>query len=306
MDHPAPLEDPLTLLQRYELWPRKSLGQNFLVDPSAPDKIAVCAGITSADTVLEVGAGLGTLTAALSRRARRVIAVETDPQLVDILHTELQAYANVEIVHADILEIDPATLLAGAGGDLVAGSDRNVHGAKQELWGPRLPHYHVVGNLPYYITNAVMRHLLEAAVRPARMVVTVQLEVARRMVAVPDDMSLLAVSIQFYGAARICLRLKRGAFHPVPQVDSAVVRVDLYDTPPVEVGDVECFFRIVKAGFAQRRKQLRNSLSATLSLDAPTIGESLEAAGIDPRRRAETLALNEWGRVYAVLAPLML
>jgi 16S rRNA (adenine1518-N6/adenine1519-N6)-dimethyltransferase len=299
MNHPAPLEDPLTLLQRYELWPRKSLGQNFLVDPSAPGKIAACAGITDADTVLEVGAGLGTLTAELSRRAARVIAVETDPQLVDILHTELQDYRNVEIVHGDILELDPAVLLTGGDPNQVGTSPARA------LWGPRLPHYQVVGNLPYYITNAVMRHLLEATVRPARMVVTVQREVAQRMVAAPDDMSLLAVSIQFYGEAKICLRLKRGAFHPAPQVESAVVRVDLHETPPVEVDDVERFFQIVKAGFAQRRKQLRNSLSATLFLDAPSVGQALETAGIDPSRRAETLTLKEWGSVYAALAPLM-
>jgi 16S rRNA (adenine1518-N6/adenine1519-N6)-dimethyltransferase len=190
--------------------------------------------------------------------------------------------------------------LAGAISDFAG--DRS----SQNLWGPRLPHYHVVGNLPYYITNAVMRHLLEAAVRPARMVVTVQREVAQRMVAAPDDMSLLAVSVQFYGEARICLRLKRGAFHPAPQVDSAVVRVDLYDTPPVEVDDVDRFFQIVKAGFAQRRKQLRNSLSANLFLEAPAVGQALERAGVDPHRRAETLTLKEWGSVYATLAALML
>jgi 16S rRNA (adenine1518-N6/adenine1519-N6)-dimethyltransferase len=306
MSHSTPPDDPLTLLQRYELWPRKSLGQNFLVDRSAPGKIADCAGITAADTVLEVGAGLGTLTAALALHAGRVIAVETDPQLVDILHTELLAYRNVEIVHGDILELDPAALLAGPG-VVEAAANAGSAGADSgsPLWGPRLPHYHVVGNLPYYITNAVMRHLLEATVRPARMVVTVQSEVAQRMVAAPNDMSLLAVSIQFYGDARICLRLKRGAFHPVPQVDSAVVRLDLYDTPPVEVSEVDRFFRIVKAGFAQRRKQLRNSLSATLQLDAPTVEAALQAAGIDPRRRAETLTLKEWGRVDGALAPLL-
>lgn len=297
------LDDPLTLLQRYNLWPRKSLGQNFLVDPSAPEKIAACAGIAAGDTVLEIGAGLGTLTVALAQRARRVIAVETDPQLVDILHTELQAYDNIEIIHGDILELDPAALFLEAG----ALPDASA----TPLWGCRLPHTHVVGNLPYYITNAVMRHVLEARARPATLTVTVQWEVAQRMVAQPNDMSLLAVSIQFYGAPGICFKLKRGAFHPAPNVDSAVVRVNLHDTPPIDVAapgdlDVDRFFAIVKAGFAQRRKQLRNTLAASLGLDAAVMDGALAAAGFDPRRRAETLTVQEWGSLYDVLTPLLI
>jgi len=287
--------DPRTLLQRYDLRPRRSLGQNFLVDPTAPARIAACAELTTADTVLEVGAGLGTLTAELATRAGRVIAVETDPQLVSVLNIELDPYPNVEIVHADILAVDPAEVLGA----------RDAADAGRALWGPRLPHYQVVANLPYYITNAVVRHLLEAPVRPARMVITVQREVAERMVAGPGDMSLLAVSVQFYGSPRICLRLKRGAFHPVPQVASAVVRVDLYDDPPVAVDDVAGFFRVVKAGFGQRRKQLRNALSADLALAPQAVEAALTAGGIDPTRRAETLSIAEWGQLHAALAPLL-
>ena len=225
-----------------------------------------------------------------------MVAVETDPKLVGVLQTELGDVGRIHIVHGDILELDPAQLL----GVVTSGSD--THSA---LWGPRLPHYYVVANLPYYITNAVVRHLLEAPVRPTQMVVTVQLEVARRMVADPGDMSLLAVSVQFYGVPKICLRLKRGAFHPVPKVASAVVRLDLYDEMPVAVEDVALFFRVVKAGFSQRRKQLRNSLSAGLALAPGAVSSAMGGAAIDPRRRAETLSIAEWGDVYGALAPLL-
>lgn len=287
------MDDPRALLRQYGLSPRKSLGQNFLVDASAPGRIATHAGIGAADTVLEVGAGLGTLTAELAVHAGRVIAVETDARLVDALHQELATFENVTIVHGDILQLDPAALLGTQPAPVMP------------LWGARLPHYRVVANLPYYITAAVLRHLLEAAVRPARMVVTVQKEVAARMVAAPGDMSLLAVSVQFYGEPRVCLRLKRGAFYPVPDVESAVVALDLYDAPPVPVTDVAHFFRVVKAGFAQRRKQLRNTLSAVLQLQATDVVDALSAVDVDPTRRAETLALDEWGKVADALLPLL-
>jgi 16S rRNA (adenine1518-N6/adenine1519-N6)-dimethyltransferase len=286
--------DPRALLRRYGLSPRKSLGQNFLVDPTAPKRIVDQADLGPEDTVLEVGAGFGTMTAELASRAGHVIAVETDPHLVGILHQELASAQNVSIVHGDILTLDPAALL-------------EVEEAPgMPLWGPKLPHYQVVANLPYYITAAVVRHLLEASVRPARMVVTVQREVAARMVAVPNAMSLLAVSIQFYGRPHVCLRLKRGAFYPPPQVESAVVRVDLYDAPPVPVVDVAHFFQVVRAGFAQRRKQLRNTLAASLRCPTSEVIAALTAADVDPARRAETLSLEEWGRVAASLSSFML
>lgn len=291
---PVEIADARSLLRKYDLWPRKSLGQNFLVDPSAPARIAECAKLVPGDTVLEVGAGLGTLTAALASRAGRVVAVETDPHLVGVLQTELGDVDRIRIVHGDILELDPAQLL-----DVAPPADD----ASPALWGPRLPHYRVVANLPYYITNAVVRHLLEASVRPAQMVLTVQLEVAQRMVAGPGDMSLLAVSVQFYGVPKICLRLKRGAFHPAPKVASAVVRLDLHDEMPVPVDDVALFFRIVKAGFSQRRKQLRNSLSAALALRPQAVSSAMEDADLDPRRRAETFSIPEWGTLYTALAP---
>lgn len=285
--------DPRRLLKRYDLRPRRSLGQNFLVNQTAPARIVAGAEVGPGDTVLEVGAGLGTLTAELAAQAGRVIAVETDPHLVAALRDALGAQENVELVHGDILTLDPAALLAVS------------PPPHQPLWGSRLENYVVVANLPYYITGAVIRHLLEAAVRPARMVVTVQREVAQRIVASPGKMNLLAVSVQFYGQPRVIFRLKRGAFYPVPAVESAVLRLDLYDAPPVDAPDVALFFRVVRAGFAQRRKQLRNTLSATLQLPPPEVAAALTAVDVAPTRRAETLSLAEWGRVVGALHPLL-
>jgi len=271
--------DPRQVLRRYGLRPRKGLGQNFLVDRRALERIVEAAELTPADTVLEVGPGVGQLTRLLAEAAGRVVAVELDPQMVAALRQELAGLRNVEIVEADILQVDPAAL-AG-----------------------RVP-YKVVANLPYYITSAALRHLLEAQPPPSLLVVTVQEEVAARITAQPPEMSLLAVSVQFYGRPRRVTRIPAGAFYPPPKVDSAIVRIDVYPPGerPVQVDDVEWFFRVVRAGFGQRRKQLRNSLAAGLHLTAAEVEAALQRAGIDPHRRAETLSLEEWARLSRELA----
>ncbi len=264
------------LLHEFDIQPKKSLGQNFLVDQRALERIVEAAELGPEDIVLEIGPGLGTLTRLLAARAGRVVAVELDSRLVEALKKILADLSNVEVIHGDILELDPAALLTRAAGF----------------------QYKVVANLPYYITSAILRHLLTAAVKPKLMVVTVQLEVARRIVAEPGDMSLLAVSIQFYGRPRIVARIKAGAFYPSPQVDSAVVRIDLHEQPVVEVDDVDSFFEVVRAGFAQRRKQLRNALAAELGLPTNQVAQALSRAGINPKRRAQTLNIKEWARVW--------
>ncbi|MGC9400462.1 MAG: 16S rRNA (adenine(1518)-N(6)/adenine(1519)-N(6))-dimethyltransferase RsmA [Anaerolineae bacterium] len=274
--------------------PRRSLGQNFMVHPTAPARIVREAGVGSEHTVLEVGAGVGTLTVPLAERAGRVLAVETDPHLIPALREEVAAYPDVEIVEGDILELDPAELL-GVTPDAGA----------VPLWGTRLDEYLVVANLPYYITSAVIRHLLEARVRPARMVFTVQYEVARRMVVASGKMSLLSVSLHFYGEPRLLFKLSRGAFYPMPQVNSAVVRLDVHAQPPIEVDDVACFFEIVRAGFAQRRKQLRNTLASVLHLDPQQVEAAFKQVRISHTRRAESLSLREWEQVYKALRPLV-
>lgn len=269
-------------MKRYGVRPRKGLGQHFLVSRTHLARIVAAAEIGPEDTVLEVGPGLGVLTDSLAARANRVVAVEIDPSMRAILAKTLRGHENVEVVPADILKADPAALID----------------APSQASG-RLAHYKVVANLPYNITSAVLRHLLEARVQPERAVVMVQREVADRITAGPGDMSILAVSVQFYAAPAQVTTVPAGAFYPRPKVDSAVLRLDVYDEPPVQVSDAKLFFRVVRAGFGQKRKQLRNSLAAGLAVSRDDAGQVLVAAGIDPSRRAQTLTLEEWARLTA-------
>jgi 16S rRNA (adenine1518-N6/adenine1519-N6)-dimethyltransferase len=262
------------LLRAHGLRPRKRLGQNFLSDPVALGRIVDAADLSPEDVVVEVGAGVGTLTRPLAEQAGRVLALELDDDLVAILRDHVANLTNVQVLHGDVLRFSASQF---------------THRG-----------YKVVGNLPYYITSAVLRHFLEKVPRPRLMVVTVQREVADRIVARPGKMSLLAVSVQFYGQPRIVARIPAGAFYPPPQVDSAVVRVDVGAQPTIilkEGIDEAAFFRVVRAGFSQKRKTLRNSLSAGLGFPPATVEEVLEQAGVDPRRRAETLSLIEWAGV---------
>jgi 16S rRNA (adenine1518-N6/adenine1519-N6)-dimethyltransferase len=268
--------DVRRLLREFDLQPKKGLGQNFLVSEGALRRIVAAADLEPGDVVLEVGPGLGTLTRLLAQQAKRVIAVELDQQLVEILSQTLADFPNVKVVPGDILEMEP-------------GGPRGLSGLS--------PNYKVVANLPYYITSAVLRYLLTARVKPQLIVVTVQREVAQRMIASPGQMSLLSVSVQFYGRPRIVARIPAGAFYPVPKVNSAVVRIDLDESPTVAVADVDRFFEVVRAGFGQKRKQLRNALAQGLSLPASTVVGALRRAGVDEKRRAQTLSLEEWARV---------
>jgi 16S rRNA (adenine1518-N6/adenine1519-N6)-dimethyltransferase len=279
--------DARSLLKEYQLIPRKSLGQNFLVDPRAPQRIVDFADIVTEDSVIEIGAGLGALTYELAQRCQRVIAVETDPKLVAVLQQEFAENHVIHVVEGDILKLDPASILA------IEGSSQGI-----PLWGPILDNYVVVANLPYYITSVVIRHIFESSVRPRRMVITVQREVALRMVAQPDDMSLMSISTQFYSKPRIVMRLKKGAFYPAPNVESAVVVLDLYKDPPYQVDDIARFFSVIRAGFSQKRKQLRNSLAAGLPLSSQAVENVFSRSKIDHRRRAETLALSDWAKIY--------
>ncbi len=263
------------LLRAHGLSPKKSLGQNFLVDPVALERIVQAAEIDPGRSVLEVGPGLGSLTRYLARAAGRVVAVELDAALIPVLEDVLRETPNVELVHGDILKLDPARLM-GQGG------------------------YFVVANIPYYITSNLIRHLLEAPLKPQRLVLTVQREVAERISAGPGDMSLLALGVQVYGQPKIVTRIPAGAFYPPPTVDSAVVRVDLYPEPLIPAAQIDTFFRLAKAGFGQKRKTMRNALSAGLGIPPAEVAALLEKAGIDPQRRAETLSLEEWKRLTAL------
>lgn len=265
----APLDVP-SLLRQHGLRPDKSLGQNFLVDEAALQRVVEAAEIGSADSVLEIGAGLGSLTRHLVLAARRVVAVEVDGDLIQPLTQVLAEYDNVRIIRGDILALNPAQLMAEAG-------------------------YLVVANIPYYITSALIRHLLEAQIHPARLVLTVQREVASRICASAGDLSLLALSVQVYGRSAIATHILAGSFYPPPKVDSAVVRVDLYPEPVFPPDLLPLFFRLAKAGFSQKRKTLRNALAGGLACSTTEAEALLSTAGLDHRRRAETLNLDEWG-----------
>jgi 16S rRNA (adenine1518-N6/adenine1519-N6)-dimethyltransferase len=263
------------LLRRHGLRPNKAFGQHLLVDRAALDTIVAAADLRPDENALEVGAGTGVLTVELAQRARRVVAVELDQAILPVLRETTARFPNVEIIPRDLLDVNPA----------------EVFGAEP---------YKLVANLPYYITALTMRHFLENANPPRLLVVMVQKEVAERMAAAPGDMSLLSLSVQFYGAPQIIAQVPAASFFPPPQVDSAIIRVDLFPKPPLAGSEREQFFRLAHAGFAEKRKQLHNSLARNLHLPQETIARWLATAEISPMRRAETLSMEEWLRLTRI------
>ncbi len=305
------IPNPYVLLRRAGLRPKKGLGQHFLVERAHLARIVEAADIGADDTVLEIGPGLGVLTGALASLAARVVAVEIDGALAEIIEETLGDRPNLEVIVADILE-RPAADFAGFAPDSVGARmaspearrvEPDSEGAREsspKSWQV-VPEFKIVANLPFYITSAVLRHVLEAPIKPSSAVVMVQREVADRMIAKPGRLSILGVAVQFYARpTRICI-VPAGAFVPAPAVDSAVVRLDVHPCPPIPVRDEAVFFRVVRAGFGQKRKQLRNSIAAGLDITPADSASALDSAGIDPRRRAETLALAEWAALTKAL-----
>ncbi len=269
------------LLRRYDIRARKGLAQHFLVDDAVLDNILETADLSRDDTVIEVGPGLGLMTTELARRAGWVIAIELDNRLASILQKTLP-YENIIVLNEDILGTDPAKLLKGSA----------------PHFPPSLSSYKVVANLPYYITSPVLRHFLEAKVKPEIMVVMVQREVAEVICAEAGQRSLLSIAVQFYGKPSIVTDVPAASFYPPPEVDSAIVRIDVYTKPPVPVTDNDGFFRLVRAGFSAARKQVVNSLAQGLGIHKDEALALLNKVNIDPRRRAETFALEEWAALF--------
>jgi 16S rRNA (adenine1518-N6/adenine1519-N6)-dimethyltransferase len=265
-----PLPTPAALLKQYGLRADRRLGQNFLQDRKSLENIVELADIQNTDSVLEIGPGLGSLTRYLSIYAREVIAVELDGKFDRILRVILKPYENVRLIYGDILAL-----------------------SSKELGLP--PNYIVAANIPYNITSAIIRHLLESESKPRRIVLTIQKEVAERICETPPDMSLLALSVQVYGKPIIAEHIPAEAFYPTPQVDSAVVRIEIYPEPLISYSLLPTFFKLIKAGFNQKRKTLRNALSAGLKIPASDVETLLLETNLDPQRRAETLSVEEWG-----------
>lgn len=246
-----------------KIFAKKSLGQNFLVNPGIIEKIVKAAELTDQDTVLEVGPGTGNLTRALVETGARVVAVEKDRRVIEDLNAEFSA-AQIEIVEGDILEFDPNE------SGLVEGE------------------YKIVANLPYYITSHFMRTVFEKWPLPTVLVLMVQKEVAQRMMTKPPDMNLLALSIQYYAEPEIITHVSRGSFRPEPNVDSAVIKL----VPKKVRIHSENLFKIIRAGFSSKRKFLLNNLSTMF--DKQVIMDALAKLDIDPKTRAENLSLEQW------------
>ncbi len=274
-----------SLLRRFGIRARKGLGQHFLIDEEVLGFISTAAWIGPEDVVMEVGPGLGVLTRELARQAGRVFAIELDDNLAAILEKDLAPLGNVTVINRDILDISPA--------DLLTEQMANFPGVINRPF-----RYKVVANLPYYITAPVLRHFLEAKAKPEIIVVMVQKEVADVIVAKPGRRSLLSISVQLYGEPSIVSYVPAHSFYPVPAVESAILRVELFREPAVAVEDTESFFEVVRAGFSAARKQLGNSLANGMRLPKAEVLSLLEKVSIDPMRRAETLTIGEWTELW--------
>ena len=271
MSDPADPQQLESLLRRHRIALSHRFGQNFLVDPQLRDAIAEAAGIQPDDTVLEVGAGVGTLTLALAPRCRKLIAVELDGGLIPALREVVAGQANVEIVQADILRLDLAALFP-AGGEVVA------------------------GNIPYNLTGELIRTLLDRPPRPRRLSLVVQKEVADRWAATTAA-SLATVAVHVFAEPRIVMTIPAGAFTPMPKVDSALVVLEVREKPAVNV-DPGPFLRFVEAVFQFRRKQLGGTLARIARIPGRDAARRLTKLGIDPARRPQTLTLREWEAVF--------
>lgn len=266
------------VLDKHNFRFKKKFGQNFITDPGILKKIVDTGDISREDVIVEIGPGAGTLTKAIAREAKQVIAIEIDKDLIPILEENLAEFENVSIIEGDALKI-------------------NLDQLVEEETGQSKP-YKVIANLPYYITSPLVMHFLESEFNIKRIVIMVQKEVAQRFSAEPGtkDYGALTVSLNFYTKPSIAFYVSRNVFMPKPEVDSAVVDLEVREEPPYQLNDLNMLRRLVKAAFNQRRKTLNNALK-TLNIDKDKIAQLLHEANIDPKRRGETLTLEEFVRV---------
>ena len=290
--------------QRQGFWKKRSLGQNFLINPHIVSRVVSAAKITKNDTIVEVGPGLGNLTQKLAEKSKKVIAIEKDSRLISILKNNLSNYGNVDIIEGDILKIDTFTLLP-----------------------PTTASYKIVANIPYYITSHFLRKIFvsrskaSGELAPQLVILTIQKEVAQRIMARPPHMNLLALSIQYYSTPEIISYISKNNFRPIPKVDSAIIRLisrskasgntdNIYtsrslasgSTPGEGLGgETEELFKLMRLGFSEKRKQLASVLSKKLKIDKEKILESFQKEGIAPKARAENLSLEQWQKLSKIL-----
>ncbi len=257
----------LDLLKKYNTKPSKRLGQNFLIDKNILKNIIKAANIQPNDIILEIGPGIGILTRESAKKAKKVIVVEKDHKMIEILKETMRDFKNIEIIQEDILKISNFNLINS--------------------------NYKIVANLPFYITSPVIRKFLETDYSPKKMILTIQKEVAQRICAKPPKMNLLAVSVQFYAKPDIISYISKKSFWPQPKVDAAILKISLSDQKKDPVL-VQQFFKIIKAGFSQPRKQLINNLSRGLNLDKKQTQSLLVEINIRPNQRAESLTIDNW------------
>lgn len=270
------------LLARHGFHFSKALGQNFLINPSVCPRMAALCGAEEAAGVLEIGPGIGVLTAELARRAKKVVALELDTRLLPVLAETLDRFSNVRVVQGDAMEADLAALI------------------REEFGGPVA----VCANLPYYITSPLLMRLLESHLPVTAVTVMVQKEAAARICAAPGsrDTGAVSLAVRYYASPRVLFDVSAGSFLPRPQVDSCVIRLDLHQEPPVAVRNEALLFRVVRAAFAQRRKMLRSALPAGLGLPRERVAAALRKAGVDESLRGERLTLADFARVADALA----
>ena len=272
------------ILKRHNLWAKKGLGQNFLIDEKALGKIIEAADLKKSDNVIEVGPGTGFLTEKLIEKAGRVTSVELDKNMVEILKERFKFAENLEVVNEDILKFD---LTERRRDSRISPSEGSSN-------------FKVVANIPYYITSPLLKHFLQAENRPSVMVVLVQKEVAEKIVG-KTGKSLITIETQLFGRSEIVGIVPALSFHPVPKVDSAILKIEVFNKPLIPEDQIKDFIRLVKFGFSQKRKKLSNTLSAGLHIKSSEMSEILKKADIDPNLRAENLEIGDWGRLAKVL-----
>ena len=270
------LEQLEKILKKYNLFAKKSLGQNFLIDDVALDYIIEAGDLNSDDHIVEVGPGTGFLTERLIEKVKKVTAIELDKDMVHVLSDRFKGVDNLELINENALDFEV------------------------ENAGLKNKKYKVIANIPYYITSPLIKHFLRSNSKPSIMVILMQKEVAEKICGITGK-SLITIESQLFGKSEIIHKVPSSSFHPAPKVNSAVLKITVFDKPLVPKDELEDFLRIVKFGFSQKRKKLSNTLSAGLRMETPKVKELLKKVNIDPDLRAEHLEIEDWKRIVAIV-----